>query len=83
MLLSHAIAKAAMFMAAGNILRFGGHDSIADLDRIVQRLTFLVQHLPEGAIQLNSSEFKDVISRNAPLGAPWADSPEVGAASTI
>ncbi len=42
MLLSHAIAKAAMFMAAGNILRFGGHDSIADLDRIVQRLPLTV-----------------------------------------
>ena len=38
MLLSHAMAKAAMFMAAGNILRFGGHDSIADLDRVAQRL---------------------------------------------
>jgi len=36
--LSHALAKAAMFMAAGNLLRFGGHDSIADLDRVVQRL---------------------------------------------
>jgi multicomponent Na+:H+ antiporter subunit D len=38
MLLSHAMAKAAMFMAAGNILRFGGHDRIADLDRVAQRL---------------------------------------------
>jgi len=37
-LLSHAAAKAAMFMAAGNILHFGGHDRIADLDRVVQRL---------------------------------------------
>jgi formate hydrogenlyase subunit 3/multisubunit Na+/H+ antiporter MnhD subunit len=27
-----------MFMAAGNILRFGGHDRIADLDRVAQRL---------------------------------------------
>lgn len=36
--LSHALAKAAMFMAAGNLLRFGGHDRIADLDRVVQRL---------------------------------------------
>ena len=31
--LSHALAKAAMFMAAGNILRFVGHDRIADLGR--------------------------------------------------
>ncbi|MHA1567836.1 MAG: complex I subunit 5 family protein [Alphaproteobacteria bacterium] len=38
LLLSHALAKAAMFLAAGNILRFGGHDRIADLDRVAQRL---------------------------------------------
>lgn len=36
--LSHALAKAAMFLAAGNLMRFGGHDRIADLDRVVQRL---------------------------------------------
>lgn len=36
--LAHALAKAAMFLAAGNLLRFGGHDRIADLDRVVQRL---------------------------------------------
>lgn len=35
---SHALAKAAMFLVAGNLLRFGGHDRIADLDRVVQRL---------------------------------------------
>jgi multicomponent Na+:H+ antiporter subunit D len=35
---SHALAKAAMFLAAGNLFRFGGHDRIADLDRVVQRL---------------------------------------------
>lgn len=38
MLLSHAVAKTAMFMAAGNILFYGGHDRIADLDRVAQRL---------------------------------------------
>jgi len=38
MLLSHAVAKTAMFLAAGNILFYGGHDRIADLDRVVQRL---------------------------------------------
>jgi formate hydrogenlyase subunit 3/multisubunit Na+/H+ antiporter MnhD subunit len=38
LLMSHALAKAAMFMAAGNIMRFGGHDRIADLDRVAQRL---------------------------------------------
>ncbi len=42
MLLSHAAAKTAMFMAAGNILYFGGHDRIADLDRIVQRLPLTI-----------------------------------------
>ncbi|MGB3212203.1 MAG: proton-conducting transporter membrane subunit [Desulforhopalus sp.] len=38
LVLSHAMAKAAMFLAAGNLLHFGGHDRIADLDRVVQRL---------------------------------------------
>ncbi|MEJ2450920.1 MAG: proton-conducting transporter membrane subunit [Gammaproteobacteria bacterium] len=38
LLLSHALAKAAMFMTAGNLLRFGHHDRIADLDRVVQRV---------------------------------------------
>lgn len=36
--LSHALAKAAMFLSAGNLLHSGGHDRIADLDRVVQRL---------------------------------------------
>jgi len=36
--ISHALAKAAMFMAAGNLLQFGGHDRITGLDRVVQRL---------------------------------------------
>jgi formate hydrogenlyase subunit 3/multisubunit Na+/H+ antiporter MnhD subunit len=38
LLLSHALAKAAMFLAAGNIMQFSGHDRIADLDRLAQRL---------------------------------------------
>ena len=38
LVLSHALAKSAMFLTAGNILHFGGHDRIADLDRVVQRL---------------------------------------------
>jgi multicomponent Na+:H+ antiporter subunit D len=40
--LSHALAKAAMFLASGNLLHFGGHDRIADLDRVVQRLPLSV-----------------------------------------
>jgi multicomponent Na+:H+ antiporter subunit D len=35
---SHALAKTAIFLSAGNIMHFGGHDRIADLDRVVQRL---------------------------------------------
>jgi len=42
LVLSHALAKAAMFLAAGNVLHFGGHDRIADLDRVVQRLPITV-----------------------------------------
>ncbi|QYZ67989.1 MAG: oxidoreductase [Gammaproteobacteria bacterium (ex Lamellibrachia satsuma)] len=42
LLLSHALAKAAMFMAAGNIMRFGEHDRIADLDRVAHRLPLTV-----------------------------------------
>jgi formate hydrogenlyase subunit 3/multisubunit Na+/H+ antiporter MnhD subunit len=38
LLLSHALAKTAMFMAAGNILLYEGHDRIAELDRVAQRL---------------------------------------------
>jgi len=38
LLFSHALAKAAMFMSAGNILRCCGHDRIADLDRVARRL---------------------------------------------
>lgn len=36
--IAHAIAKTAMFLAAGNILFYDGHDRIVDLDRIAQRL---------------------------------------------
>ena len=38
LIISHALAKSAMFLCAGNLLCFGGHDRIADLDRVVQRL---------------------------------------------
>jgi formate hydrogenlyase subunit 3/multisubunit Na+/H+ antiporter MnhD subunit len=42
LLVSHALAKSAMFLAAGNLLRFGGHERIAHLDRVVQRLPLTV-----------------------------------------
>ena len=38
LIISHALAKSAMFLSAGNLLFFGGHDRIVDLDRVVQRL---------------------------------------------
>lgn len=42
LILSHALAKSAMFLAAGNLLYFGGHDRITDLDRVVQRLPLTI-----------------------------------------
>jgi formate hydrogenlyase subunit 3/multisubunit Na+/H+ antiporter MnhD subunit len=36
--LAHGLAKAAMFLTAGSLVRFGGHDRIAELDRAVHRL---------------------------------------------
>lgn len=38
LILSHALAKSAMFLVAGNLLHFHEHDRIIDLDRIAQRL---------------------------------------------
>ncbi|MDQ7068045.1 MAG: proton-conducting transporter membrane subunit [Sulfurimonas sp.] len=38
LILSHALAKSAMFLVAGNLLHFCGHDRITDLDRLAQRL---------------------------------------------
>jgi len=35
---THALAKSAMFLVSGNILYFGGHDRIMNLDRIAQHL---------------------------------------------
>ena len=40
--LSHALAKAAMFLVAGNLLRVGGHDRITDIGLVVQRLPLSV-----------------------------------------
>ena len=36
--LAHGLAKSAMFLSAGSLLRFAGHDRIDALDRAVQRL---------------------------------------------
>jgi multicomponent Na+:H+ antiporter subunit D len=35
---SHGLAKAAMFLAVGNLQSYAGHDRIAELDRVVQRM---------------------------------------------
>jgi formate hydrogenlyase subunit 3/multisubunit Na+/H+ antiporter MnhD subunit len=36
--MSHALAKSAMFLAAGNLRRHAGHDQIDELDMVAQRL---------------------------------------------
>ncbi len=36
--LSHALAKGAIFLSAGNLMHAAGHDRIAELDRTMQRL---------------------------------------------
>lgn len=50
--LSHALAKAAMFLAAGNIMLFGGHDRIVELDRVVQRLPLSLSAFALGGISI-------------------------------
>jgi len=35
---SHGFAKAAMFLAAGNLLSFAGHDRVTELNRVVRRM---------------------------------------------
>lgn len=38
LIVCHALAKTAMFLAAGNMQRFDGHDDIAELDRVARSL---------------------------------------------
>lgn len=40
--LAHAVAKTAMFMAAGNILLYNGHDRIINLDRMAQHMPLTI-----------------------------------------
>lgn len=50
--LAHGLAKAAMFLSAGSLLRFAGHDRIADLDRSVQRLPLTLTAFVLGGISI-------------------------------
>lgn len=50
--LAHAIAKAAMFLAAGNILHAAGHDRIAELDGIAQALPLSVSAFTLAGVSL-------------------------------
>jgi formate hydrogenlyase subunit 3/multisubunit Na+/H+ antiporter MnhD subunit len=52
LMVSHALAKAAMFMAAGNILRFSGHDRIPELNNLAQRLPLTVAALGLAGVSL-------------------------------
>jgi formate hydrogenlyase subunit 3/multisubunit Na+/H+ antiporter MnhD subunit len=42
LMFAHALAKAAMFLAAGNLLSLAGHDRIADLGTMVRRVPLTV-----------------------------------------
>ncbi len=51
-ILAHAVAKTAMFMAAGNILLHSGHDRINNLDRMAQHLPLTVAAFALSGISL-------------------------------
>ena len=75
--LSHALAKAAMFLAAGNIFLFGGHDRITDLDRVAQRLPLSCSAFALGGVSIiglpPSSGFigKWLLLESAVMQAQW------------
>jgi formate hydrogenlyase subunit 3/multisubunit Na+/H+ antiporter MnhD subunit len=52
LVMSHALAKAALFMAAGNLMAFAGHDRIRDLDRVVQRMPLTAAAMALGGVSL-------------------------------
>jgi len=52
MLLSHAVAKTAMFLAAGNIMFYCGHDRIVGLDQVAHRLPLTVSAFGLAGISL-------------------------------
>lgn len=50
--LAHGLAKAAMFLSAGSLLRFAHHDRITDLDRVVHRLPLTVTAFMLGGVSI-------------------------------
>lgn len=49
-ILGHALAKAAMFMAAGNIHQYLGHDRISDLHRVARELPVTLAAFAVGGV---------------------------------
>jgi formate hydrogenlyase subunit 3/multisubunit Na+/H+ antiporter MnhD subunit len=49
---AHGLAKAAMFLAAGNLQSHAGHDRIADLNRVVQRMPMTVAALAVAGVSI-------------------------------
>ena len=45
LVIAHGFAKAAMFLAVGNLQSFAGHDRVADLNRVVQRMPVTIAAL--------------------------------------
>jgi len=49
---AHALAKAAMFLAAGNLQSYAGHDRVAELDRVVQRMPISIAALALAGVSI-------------------------------
>lgn len=49
---SHGFAKAAMFLAAGNLQSFAGHDRVAELNRVVHRMPVTIAAIGIAAVSI-------------------------------
>lgn len=49
---AHALAKASMFLAVGNLQTYAGHDRIAELDHVVQRMPVSVAALSLAGVSI-------------------------------
>jgi multicomponent Na+:H+ antiporter subunit D len=49
---AHGLAKASMFLAVGNLQSYAGHDRIAELDRVVQRMPLSIAALGLGGVSI-------------------------------